>query len=169
MNQIRAAVLTVSDRCAAGQAEDTSGPAVCALLRDSLGAEVALTGCVPDERDRIAGTVSAWAHGDDRIDLIVTVGGTGLAPRDITPEAVGGVVERMAPGLMELARARCMPSTPRAFLSRGIAGTIGRTLVITVPGSVRGATEQLGAITDVLPHAIAMARGQDTSHTGPQP
>ncbi len=165
---IRAGVLTVSDRCSRGQARDESGPAVEAMLRERLGAEVVARACVPDEPDQIARRVRSWATEPGGVDLVVSTGGTGLSPRDRTPEAVRGVLEREAPGLMELARARCLAITPRAFLSRGVAGTIGQTLVITLPGSVRGATEQLGAILDVLPHAIETLRGdvQDDGRAG---
>ncbi|MFO0829168.1 MAG: MogA/MoaB family molybdenum cofactor biosynthesis protein [Phycisphaerales bacterium] len=156
---IRAAVLTVSDRCSRGEATDASGPALEARLAERLDAIVVARACVPDERPAIAECVARWARGDERIDLIVTTGGTGLSPRDVTPEAVAGVLERAAPGLMELARHRTLANTPLTFLSRGVAGTIGRTLVVTLPGSPRGAIEQFDALVDVLPHAIAVLRG----------
>lgn len=165
MITIRAAVLTVSDRCSRGEAEDQSGPALCAALRDQLGAEVVETCCVPDALERIAACLVAWASPDASIDLILTTGGTGLSPSDVTPEAASQVFDRHHPGLMELARLRCLDATPRAFLSRGVAGTIGNTLILTLPGSPRGATEHLEALVDVLPHAIRMLRGEDTSHT----
>lgn len=165
---IRAAVLTVSDRCSRGEARDESGPALEALLRERLGAEIAARACVPDEPEEIAAAITRWGHRDAGVDLVVSTGGTGLSPRDRTPEAAKSVLEREAPGLMELARTRCLAITPRAFLSRGVAGTIGRTLVITLPGSGRGATEQLGAILDILPHAVETLRGdvQDDGRAG---
>ncbi|CAG0984919.1 molybdopterin adenylyltransferase [Phycisphaerales bacterium] len=157
---IRAAVLTVSDRCSRGQATDTSGPALCELLRTRLGAEISHTRCLPDEADQLSAIFVEWSDPAAAIDLIVSTGGTGLAPRDVTPEAARRVLEREHPALMELARIRCLETTPRAFLSRGVAGTIGRTLILTLPGSPRGATENLEAILDVLPHAIETLRGE---------
>jgi len=171
MPAIRAAVLTVSDRCSRGEAVDTSGPGVCELLRNRLGAAIIATACVPDEIDRIAACFVAWSKAGEGIDLIVSTGGTGLALRDVTPEAARSVFEREHPGLMELARMRCLEKTPRAFLSRGVAGTIGRTLILTVPGSPRGATENLEALLDILPHAIETLRGevQDDGRPGAMP
>jgi molybdenum cofactor synthesis domain-containing protein len=153
-------VLTVSDRCSRGEAADTSGPALVELLRGRLAAQIADTRCVPDERDRIAACLVEWSGAERGIDLVVSTGGTGLAPRDVTPEAARAVFEREHPALMELARLRCLPATPRAFLSRGVAGTIGRTLILTLPGSPRGAVENLEALLDILPHAIETLRGE---------
>lgn len=161
---IRAAVLTVSDRCSRGEATDTSGPALCVMLQERLTAAIAVTRCLPDERDQLAACFLEWsrvdAHGRAHIDLVISTGGTGLAPRDVTPEAARSVLEREHSGLMELARLRCMTKTPRAFLSRGVAGTIARTLILTLPGSLRGSTENLEALLDVLPHAIETLRGE---------
>lgn len=159
-NPIRAAVLTVSDRCSRGEATDTSGPALCELLRSNLGATIVATRCLPDERDQLAACFVEWSGAGAGIDLILSTGGTGLAPRDITPEAALSVFERQHAGLMELARLRCMSKTPRTFLSRGVAGTIGRTLILTLPGSLRGSTENLEALLDILPHAIETLRGE---------
>lgn len=157
---IRAGVLTISDRCSRGEAVDTSGPALCLVLRERLGAEIAATACLPDDKDALAACFVRWSRPEERIDLVVSTGGTGLAPRDVTPEAARAVFEREHAGLMELARLRCMAKTPRAFLSRGVAGTIGRTLILTLPGSERGATENLEALLDILPHAIETLRGE---------
>lgn len=157
---IRVAVLTVSDRCSRGQTQDTSGPALAEMARDRLGAEVVARECVPDEVDRIAAVYSRWARPQERIDLVLSTGGTGLAPRDVTPEAARQVFEREHAGLMELARLRCLSKTPRTFLSRGVAGTAGRTLILTLPGSQRGCTEMLEALLDILPHAIETLRGE---------
>lgn len=165
--QIRAAVLTVSDRCSRGEAADTSGPALAAMLREALGARVIDTACVPDEAGRIAAVFRKWGEPGRGIDLVVSTGGTGLGPRDVTPEAAEGVFERRHAGLMELARSRCSAATPRAYLSRGVAGTVGRTLILTLPGSERGATQSLGALLDVLPHAVEMLRG--AAHEDRQP
>ena len=156
-----AAILTVSDRCSRGAAEDTAGPALRELLRDRVGVEVVATECVPDELESIVAVLSGWANDAPRPDLILTTGGTGLAPRDVTPEATAQVLQRRHPALLELARSRCYPTTPLAALSRGEAGTLARSLVINLPGSHRGATQTLGALLDVLPHAIAAVRGQE--------
>lgn len=161
---IRAAVLTISDRCSRGEATDTSGPALCAMLRERLNAQIVATRCLPDERDQLAACFVEWSRAGERglapTDLILSTGGTGLAPRDVTPEAARSVFQREHSGLMELARLRCLSKTPRTFLSRGVAGTIGRTLILTLPGSPRGATENLEAILDILPHAIETLRGE---------
>jgi molybdopterin adenylyltransferase len=161
---IQAAVLTVSDRCSRGEAVDTSGPACSALLRERLHATIAEVRCLPDEIDALSACFLEWSHPTPErplgIDLIVSTGGTGLAPRDVTPEAARRVFEREHPGLMELARMRCYSKTPLTYLARGVAGTIGRTLILTLPGSERGATEMLEALVDVLPHAIASLRGE---------
>lgn len=158
--QIRAAVLTVSDRCTRGLTVDESGPALVEMLRSRLHADIAATRCLPDELDQLAACFVEWSRAWPTIDLVVSTGGTGLAPRDITPEAARSVLEREHSGLMELARLRCLAVTPRTFLSRGVAGTIGRTLILTLPGSVRGATENLAALLDILPHAIETLRGE---------
>lgn len=160
---IRAAVLTVSDRCSRGEAVDTSGPSLVTMLQERVGANVLKTACVPDDLDLLEQTFRAWSHPTspaEAIDLIVSTGGTGLAPRDVTPEAALRVIERRHDGLMELARMRCYSKTPRTYLSRGVAGVANRTLIITLPGSPRGATENLDALLDILPHAIETLRGE---------
>lgn len=157
---IRAAVLTVSDRCSRGTTVDTSGPALAKLLRERLSAEVALTRCLPDEIPLLAACFRDWSRPEAAIDLVISTGGTGLAPRDVTPEAARSVFDREHSGLMELARLRCYASTPRTYLSRGVAGTAGRTLILTLPGSLRGSTEMLEALLDILPHAIETLRGE---------
>ena len=157
---ITVAVLTVSDRCSAGEATDESGPAIAAILSERLGAQVLDRACVPDDRRRIAACLTEWAEQQPRPDIILTTGGTGLAPCDVTPEATADVLQRRHPALLELARARALPHTPRAFLSRGEAGTLARSLIINLPGSRRGATETLEALLDILPHAIETLRGE---------
>lgn len=157
---IRVAVLTVSDRCSRGQTVDTSGPALAEMAAARLSAELAARECVPDETDRIAAVFTRWSRPQERIDLLLSTGGTGLAPRDVTPEAAKSVFEREHAGLMDLARLRCLSKTPRTFLSRGVAGTIGRTLILTLPGSQRGCTEMFEALLDILPHAIETLRGE---------
>ncbi|MBX3358691.1 MAG: MogA/MoaB family molybdenum cofactor biosynthesis protein [Phycisphaeraceae bacterium] len=156
---IKVGVLTVSDRCSRGEAADTSGPGLAEIARERLGAVIAVTGTVPDEVDRLSAVFLEWAAPSLGLDLILSTGGTGLAPRDVTPEAAMRVIQRPHPGLMELARHRCLAKTPRAFLSRGVAGVINRTLLLTLPGSPRGSRENLEALLDILPHAIETLRG----------
>jgi molybdenum cofactor synthesis domain-containing protein len=161
---MRVGILTVSDRCSRCEAEDLSGPALEAMCKERLGAEVVLKGVLPDEADAIEADLRAWTASEHGLDLVLTTGGTGLSPRDVTPEAVGRLIERPIPALMELARLRCLDSSPRAFLSRGVAGVCKRTLIVTLPGSTKGATETLAAMLDVLPHAVAMVRGERGGH-----
>jgi len=168
---IKAAVLTVSDRCSKGITTDTSGPSLCEMLRTKLGAEIVRTAILPDEQDQLAACFLDWCTPKPpalTLDLLLSTGGTGLAPRDVTPEAAARVIQRPHAGLMDLARLRCYAKTPRTFLSRGIAGTINQTLLITLPGSPRGATEMLEALLDILPHAIETLRGdvQDDGRPG---
>ncbi|MBI1369196.1 MAG: molybdenum cofactor biosynthesis protein [Planctomycetes bacterium] len=158
---MNASVLTISDRCARGEAEDTSGPALCQMLRETFGATVLAARCVADDPDAIGHVLVEWSDATPRPDLVLTTGGTGLGPRDVTPEATRRVLEREHPGLIQLMQMRCYAKTPKCFLSRGIAGTIDRTLVINLPGSRKGAIESLEALADVLPHAIETLRGGD--------
>lgn len=158
------AVLTVSDRCSYGEASDESGPALADAAQRHLAATIVATACVSDDMEAIARQLRTWAIETPRPDLILTTGGTGLTPRDVTPEATLQVIERRHSGILELARLRCLEKTPRAFLSRGETGTLGRSLIINLPGSPRGAVEFLEAIVDVLPHAVRMLRGEDTRH-----
>ena len=160
---ITVAVLTVSDRCSRGQAVDTSGPALCQVVREKLGGQVAATACVADVPDSISYQLRQWSS-DPAPDLILTTGGTGLAPHDVTPEATRRVLEREHPGLIQLMQMRCYAKTPLTFLSRGVAGTLNGTLVINLPGSRKGATECFEALLDVLPHAIATMRGEVKDH-----
>lgn len=162
---ISIAILTISDRCSAGRALDTSGPALIALAATHLNATLHAAACVADDRHLISDQLVRWATAPCAPDLLLTTGGTGLSPRDITPEATLTVLERRHTALIDLMRLRCLPHTPKTFLSRGEAGTIATTLVINLPGSHRGATEGFLAIVDVLPHAIAMLRGEDGGHT----
>ena len=156
---IRVAVLTVSDRCSRGQTQDTTGPALANMACEQLHAQIVATDCVPDEIDTISNRLRTWANDAPKPDLLLTTGGTGLAPRDVTPEATAAVLDRRHEGLLELARLRCYDKTPRTYLSRGEAGTLGQTLIINLPGSQRGATEMLQALLDILPHAIETLRG----------
>lgn len=162
LRPIQAAVLTISDRCSRGEAVDLSGPALVERCRTLLGADRVETACVPDEADLIEFRLRAWSSPDTGIDLIITTGGTGLAPRDITPEAAMRVIQRPHAGLMELARSRSSAKTIHAYMSRGVAGACNRTLIITLPGSVKGCTEQFDAIAELLPHAVETIRGDVT-------
>jgi molybdenum cofactor synthesis domain-containing protein len=153
---MRAVVLTISDSAARGEREDLSGPGVVAELQ-ALKFDIAATEILPDERERIAARLRHYADAD-LADLIVTTGGTGLAPRDVTPEATREVIEREAPGLAELMRAESLKITPLAALSRAVCGARKNTLIINLPGSPRGARENLQALTRVLPHALSLLR-----------
>ncbi len=152
----RAYVLTVSDRSARGERADETGPTLAARLRD-LGHAVHVD-VVPDDALLIADAVSAAAS---RHDLVVVAGGTGLGPRDVTPQAVGTVLDYEIPGFGELMRAEGRRSTPLASLSRSLAGVAGSTLVLVVPGSPRGALELLDAVAALLPHALDTLAGGD--------
>jgi molybdopterin adenylyltransferase len=153
---IRARVITCSDGVARGTREDRSGPAVREMLAAN-GFEVELV-VVPDEVEAIAAAITGT---DAR--LIVTTGGTGIAPRDVTPEATLRVCDRVVPGFGELMRAKSLAKTPMAALSRAQAATRGNALVINLPGSVSGSTENLAAILHLLPHALALLEG-NTEH-----
>lgn len=154
---VRAAVVTVSDRCSAGVAQDTSGPAVAELLRRELAAEVAWSGVLPDEQDQISHKLIELT--DQKVELVLTVGGTGCGPRDVTPEATRAVIIREAPGLAEAMRAASAQVTEKALLQRGVCGIRGSSLIINLPGSPRGAVENLGIILPTLSHAVALLRG----------
>jgi molybdenum cofactor synthesis domain-containing protein len=150
MEQIRVAVLTVSDRCARGEREDETGPAIERRFEHLVDRAI-----VPDEPDEIASKLKKWC--DEGIaDLVITNGGTGLGPRDITPEATRTVIEREAPGIAELMRSGS--PTNLAYLSRQVCGVRNRTLIVNLPGSPKAATECLDAIADILPHAVDMTR-----------
>ena len=159
-----AAVLTVSDRGSRGESVDTAGPAVAALL-EGAGFEVVARALVPDEPDDIEGHLLSWADGLE-VALALTAGGTGLSPRDRTPEATERVIDYLVPGIPEAIRAAGRASTPMAMLSRGLAGVRGRMLIINLPGSERGATESLRAVLDMLPHALDQLRGGDHESSG---
>lgn len=162
---IRAGILTVSDKASRGERVDTSGSAIAELL-GTIDAAIQRSDIVADEAARIVATLRAWADAGE-LDLIVTTGGTGLGPRDVTPEATAEVVERAIPGLPELMRSAGLKHTPMAALSRGIAGARGRCLILNLPGSEKGVRENLSAVIDVLPHAVDLLRGQVGDHTAP--
>jgi molybdenum cofactor synthesis domain-containing protein len=151
------AVVTISDRCSQGLLEDTAGPAAVALLRQQWpDAEIA-TALLPDDEDAIVGKLGEiCAQG---AALVVTAGGTGMGPRDRTPEATRRVIDREAPGLAEAMRSLGAASNPYAWLSRGVAGLKGKTLIVNLPGSRRGAEESLGSILALLRHGMDVADG----------
>lgn len=157
---VQSVVVTVSDRCSEGKTRDTSGPAVERLLQDELGARIAWRSLVPDDTETIRATLEDFV--DRRVDLIVTVGGTGISTRDVTPQATRKVLDVELPGLAEAMRASSARITPNALLSRAIAGIRRETLIINVPGSVKAAVENLRAVVPSLPHAIGMLRNQAT-------
>jgi molybdenum cofactor synthesis domain-containing protein len=160
-SMIQAAVITVSDRCSEGKTIDTAGPAVAEMLHNELQAHIAWTLTVPDEVDVIAAALTDFC--DRRVDLVITAGGTGIATRDVTPEATRKVIDRELPGLAEAMRTASAKLTPNALLSRAVAGVRRETLIVNVPGSLKAATENLGAILPTLPHAVKMLRNE-TAH-----
>lgn len=154
-DRLRGGVLTISDACSRGEREDSSG----AALRELLGsvARVIETRIIPDDHDRIVATLREFVEAG--LDLILTTGGTGLGPRDVTPEATKAVVERQVPGIAEAMRQESLKKTPHAMLSRGIAGVTGRTLIINLPGSPKAVRECFAVIAPILPHAVHVLGG----------
>ncbi|MBC7234750.1 MAG: MogA/MoaB family molybdenum cofactor biosynthesis protein [Chloroflexi bacterium] len=162
---LNAGVITVSDKGYAGEREDVSGPVLARALAD-MGAKVLKQTIVPDEPEEIAATLAQWADEGD-LDVIFTTGGTGLTPRDQTPEATLKVLDRPVPGLAEVLRSEGYRRTPLAVLSRGVAGLRGKCLIINLPGSPKAVLEGMETLAPILPHAVRMARGVDTEH-GPE-
>ena len=160
---MRIAILTISDAGARGERADASGDAVAAWA-ETIGATVAERALVPDETLAIARRIMTWCDADVA-DVVLTTGGTGLAPRDVTPEATRAVLDREAPGLAELLRVSSMLTFPRAALSRGVAGTRARTLVVNLPGSTGGVRDALKALQQVLAHAVDVLRDRPTDHS----
>jgi molybdenum cofactor biosynthesis protein B len=152
----RARVVSVSDRSSRGSRPDTSGPLLAQLLR-GIGLDVGEVVLVPDEVEAVQEALRAAAG--EAYDLVVTTGGTGLAPRDVTPEATAPLLDRTVPGLAELLRARGAATVPTAVLSRGLVGTIGSTLVVNLPGSTGGVRDGVAVLAPVLEHALAQLRG----------
>jgi len=154
----RAGILTVSDKGWRGERQDRSGEAIREILSEA-GAHITNYDIVPDEKSVIAERLIRWAD-EGNVDVIITTGGTGLGPRDVTPEATLLVVDRIAPGFVEAMRAESLKKTPHAMLSRAISGTRGNCLIINLPGSPKAARECLGSILPALPHAVETLRGQ---------
>jgi molybdenum cofactor synthesis domain-containing protein len=161
MPEIRIGIITCSDRCSAGTAEDTAGPS---LAQECLALGWQVTGpvIVPDDRETIANKIADMAD-REACDIVITAGGTGFGPRDVTPEATMDACDRAAPGIAEAIRAGSMAVTRRAMLSRGTAALRGRTLVVNVPGSRKAALESFGFVADQFEHAVSMMAGGDHS------
>jgi molybdenum cofactor biosynthesis protein B len=162
MGEMRAGVLTISDRVSRGEVEDVSGPTAIAILA-GLGFEVDWQ-VVPDEKADIQTAIRGWVN--EGLELVVTSGGTGFGRRDITPEATAELIDRPAPGLIEAARVASLAKNPNAMLSRGVAGIAGNTLCINLPGSTGGVEDWLEVMRPSLVHAVALLRDEKTSHTG---
>ncbi|GAB4447024.1 MAG: molybdopterin adenylyltransferase [Anaerolineales bacterium] len=160
---IRFGILTLSDRSSRGERPDASGPALTHLI-ETQGWSVARQSLLPDDEPAIRALLAEWADSGE-MDIILTTGGTGFAPRDVTPEATRAVIEREAPGLAEAMRAASLKITPHAMLSRVVAGIRKRTLIINLPGSPKGAVENLQVVLPVLPHAVQLLREDPRSES----
>ena len=159
---MRIAILTVSDAGSKGERADASGDTIAGWAAQR-GATVAARAIVPDETSRIVSTLVAWCDSDDA-DVVLTTGGTGLAARDVTPEATMAVIERAAPGIAERIRSLSLEQFPRAALSRGVAGTRAHTLIVNLPGSPGGVRDGLAALDAIIDHAVDIVRGTVTEH-----
>jgi molybdenum cofactor synthesis domain-containing protein len=159
--EIRAVVITVSDRCARGQARDESGPALAQLLEE-MGAQIIATLIVPDDLEPLTEKLCGYADDGDA-NLVITTGGTGFSPRDNTPEATRAAIQREVPGLSEAMRMQTLKQTPLAMLARGVCGIRANALIINLPGSPKGVRESFAVIKPALPHAIGLLAGQPHS------
>lgn len=155
---MRVGILTISDRAARGEYVDLSGPALREVIKKYFDEEVELGAIVPDERSKIAVSLRRWCD-REKLDLILTTGGTGFAPRDVTPEATRSVIDREAPGLVHAMIAASLKQTPHAMLTRMVAGIRKSTLIVNLPGSPNAALENLQVIISTLPHALELLRG----------
>jgi len=154
---MKAAILTLSDRCSTGEREDGSGPALRAWLEEQ-GVTVSRLEVIPDEGELISARLTQWAD-SGAFDLILTTGGTGVSPRDVTPEATERVLDRLLPGFGEVMRMESLKKTVHAMISRAVAGIRKRTLIINLPGSPRGATECISFVWPAVPHTVAKLQG----------
>ena len=159
---LRFSILTVSDRSSRGERADTSGPALADLVR-LQGWQVVKQDIVADDVDAIKEKLQNWSDSGEA-DVILVTGGTGFAPRDVTPEATRAIVERLTPGLDEAMRAASLEVTPHAMLSRAVSGIRKRTLIVNLPGSPKGATENLQVVFPALEHAVKLLRDEDVGH-----
>jgi molybdenum cofactor synthesis domain-containing protein len=164
MTTLRVGILTLSDRSARGERPDASGPALEAVIR-AQGWQVACTGVLPDEQSEIRRLLAEWADSGE-MDVLLTTGGTGFSPRDVTPEATLSVVERPAPGIAEAMRSASLAVTPHAMLSRAAAGIRAGVLIINLPGSPKAAVENLQVVLPVLPHAVQLLRSDPRAEAG---
>ena len=158
---LKVGILTISDKGSRGEREDLSGAVIREMVA-TLGAEVAGYEIVPDERDIISLKLLEWCS--EGLDLVVTTGGTGLGPRDVTPEATRDVIEREAPGMAEAMRSQGLQATSLAMLSRAVVGARGKTLIVNLPGSPKGVRESLAVLLPVLPHAVGILKGEVGEH-----
>lgn len=159
---LRLAILTISDAGSRGERADGSGDLIAGWARER-GYVLAARAMVPDETGRIASLLTEWAD-DNRADVILTTGGTGLTSRDVTPEATRAVLEKEAPGIAEALRMSVYPRFPRAALSRGLAGVRSATLIVNLPGSTGGVRDGLTVLADLVEHAVELVRGEKTGH-----
>lgn len=164
---MRAAILTLSDRCSQGVRPDGSGPALKSWLEER-GVEVTCCEVIPDEAALISATLTRWADSGS-YDLILTTGGTGVSPRDVTPEATEAILDRLLPGFGEVMRTESLKKTPHAIISRAVAGIRKNALIINLPGSPRGATENISFVWAAVPHAVAKLQGDPEECGTPAP